>query len=84
MGNLALFPPSRGVTMTDNLSSRLRLWLRQRARDKTYGLTEWHIELGKQMAERAGVSQNQIVKTALEYLAINFDPSLFRKDQPHV
>jgi len=65
--------------MSDNISRSLRIRLRQRARKQTYSVTEWHAARVREMQDRAGVSRNEVVRTAIEFLAVNFDPQMFRR-----
>lgn len=61
-----------------NVSASLRLRAKLRAKKKTYSLTEWHDEKVKEMAEAAGVPENQVARKAIEFLALNFDEEIVR------
>ena len=56
----------------------LRLWLKQKARKVTSTSTEWHEEMVRDMADRAVVSKNEVRRMAYEFLAVNFDPQMFK------
>lgn len=66
-----------------NLANEIRVWLKQKARKRTFRLTEWHVEAVKLMSDEATkrmgreVSQNTVMKEAIMFLSLNFDPQMF-------
>lgn len=64
-------------------STQMRAFLRLKSYSRPYLITEWHAEVVRMMSAAAtehlgkDVSQNAVVKAAIDMLAINFDPQMF-------
>ena len=72
--------PAPQVVPGRDFASDMHFWLTQKKRAYGVYLSEWDIELVRQMAIEAGVSQGRIFREAIKQLFINFDPSLFTKE----